>query len=409
MKSMRNMKAAGQRRSFMFFMFLMVSAPATVALALGVLAPGGVAAQAPAALQPVLAELDASVAAEFAKDGVGGMSVGVVSRAGLVWSKHYGYAEAEVKRAPTNDTAYRIGSITKQFTALALLVLVQDGTVRLTDPLEKYVPEVKAVKGAQAGTPPITLLQVATMHSGLAREPGCAEHSVGPVAIWTKKVVDCLPATSYANEPGTTYLYSNIGYASLGLAIERAAGKPFTAVVTERIVRPLGMTRTVFEPTGDTRRDLAHGYQRPRDGGAASRAAADRELDGRGYRVPNGALFSTIHDLTRFVAWELGEGPAAILKKETQDANYARVFASGPANPESPALTSGYGVGFQVTRRGDLVFLGHGGSTAGYHASAMVHRPSKLGVIVLRNCDSCPVDAGPTAVRFLERLVAAGR
>jgi CubicO group peptidase (beta-lactamase class C family) len=225
------------------------------------------------------------------------------------------------------------------------------------------------------------------------------------VANWTKKVIDCLPQTTYANEPGTTYLYSNIGYASLGLAIERAAGKPFTEFVTERILEPLGMTRTVWEPTSDTRRDLAHGYQRPRNGGTATRAAADRELEGRGYRVPNGALFSTINDLAKFVAWELGEGPAGILKKETQDANYARVFASGAANPQSPAFASGYGVGFQVSRRGEVVMLGHGGSTAGYHASALVHRPSKLGVVVLRNCDSCPVDAGPVAASTLQRLV----
>ena len=362
----------------------------------------GAGAQAPAAgLQAALAELDTSIAAEFAKDGVGGISIGVISGSKLVWSKHYGYAEAEKKRAPTNDTAYRIGSITKQFTALALLQLVEDGKMRLTDPLEKYVPEVKSIKNTPAGTPPITLLQVATMHAGLAREPGCAQHSVGPLSVWQKKVIDCLPETTYVNEPGTTFLYSNIGYASLGLAIERAAGKPFTAFVTGRILKPLGMTRTGWEPSADLRKDLAHGYQRVRDGaGAATRGAADRELEGRGYRVPNGALFSTVTDLTKFVAWELGEGPAGILRKDTQEANYARIFASGAA------FMSGYGVGFQISRRGDVVMLGHGGSTAGYHASALVNRSSKLGVIALRNCDSCELDAGPTAARVLQRIAA---
>ena len=362
----------------------------------------GAGAQAPASLQTALTELDTSIAAEFAKDGVGGISIGVISGSKLVWSKHYGYAEAEKKRAPTNDTAYRIGSITKQFTALALLQLVEDGKMRLTDPLEKYVPEVKSIRNTPAGTPPITLLQVATMHSGLAREPGCAQHSVGPLSVWQQKVIDCLPGTTYVNEPGTTFLYSNIGYASLGLAIERAAGKPFTTLVTDRILKPLGMTRTGWEPSADLRKDLAHGYQRVRDGGgAATRGAADRELEGRGYRVPNGALFSTVTDLTKFVAWELGEGPAGILKKETQDANYARVFAS------SSTFSAGYGVGFQVSRRGDLVFLGHGGSTAGYHAAALVHRPTKLGVVVLRNCDSCTPDAGPTAARILQRIAGS--
>lgn len=363
--------------------------------------PVAAVGQAPAQLTATLADLDAQLTADFVKDGIGGVSVGVVSGAALVWSKHYGYADMEEREAPTNDTAYRIGSITKQFTALALLQLVEQGKMRITDPLEKYVPEVKQVQKKFEGTPPITLLQVATMHSGLSREPGCANHSVGPVSTWQKIVADCLPATTYANEPGTTYLYSNIGYASLGLAIERAGGQPYVDQVTERILKPLGMTRSAFEPNATIQHDLAHGYQRQND--KPNRTAPDRELEGRGYRVPNGALFSTVNDLSKFVAWELGEGPAAILPKAVQEANYTRAFFS------NAAITSGYGVGFTITRRGDTVMLGHGGSTAGYHSSVMVHRPSKLGVIVLRNCDSCPVDATPVCVRFLERLVAAGK
>ncbi len=351
-------------------------------------------------LDAALREIDTTIAADFAKDGVGGVSFGVVSGTQLVWSKHYGYAETETKRPANNDTDYRVGSITKQFTALAFLQLVEQGTMRLTDPLEQYVPEVRHVKDLPAGTPPITLLQVATMHSGLAREPGCQDHSVGPNSAWQAIVIRCLPQTTYVNEPGTTYLYSNIGYASLGLAIERAGGTPYVEQVAERVLAPLGMSRSAFEATPSVRANLAHGYQRDRNG-SAGRTEGDRELDGRGYRVPNGALFSTVNDMARFVAWELGEGSAGLLKKETQDANYARAFFSGAA------MTAGYGVGFQVSRRGEVVMLGHGGSTAGYHAAALFHRGSKLGVIVLRNCDSCAVDAGPVAAAALERLVKA--
>jgi CubicO group peptidase (beta-lactamase class C family) len=367
-------------------------------------APAGVLSQQAldASLEAALREADATVAAEFAKDGVGGLSLGVVSGRQLVWSRHYGFAETDAKRLPTNDTVYRIGSITKQFTALALLQLVEHGKLRLTDPLEKYVPEIRDAKNPYAASPPVTLLQVVTMHSGLAREPGCDNHSVGPVSAWQKIVIGCLKQTTYAHEPGTAYLYSNIGYASVGLAVERAGGLPFVDQVHERILKPLGMTRSGMILTPAMRTDLAHGYQR-RQNADASRANADRELEGRGYRVPNGALFSTINDLTKFIAWELGEGPDGILKKETQDANYARAFFS------NAAMTSGYGVGFTVTRRGDIVMIGHGGSTAGYHASALVHRPTKLGVIALRSCDNCPVDAGPVATRTLERLVTAIR
>ena len=356
---------------------------------------------APVSQQPsldaTLAELDQLLAAEFAKDGVGGASIGVVVADKLVWTKNYGYADMEAKRVPTSDTVYRIGSITKQFTALALLRQVEAGKMQLTDPLEKYVPEIKALRGRKDGWPAPTLLQVATMMSGIAREPsGCGDHSVGPLSVWKDKVLGCLPTTSYAHEPGTQYLYSNIGYASLGVAIERAGGKPFTDQVIEGVVAPLGMKRTGWEASAALRNDLAHGYVR-RDG-KGDRTGPDRELEGRGYRVPNGNLFSTVNDLARFVMWELGTLEAPVIKRDTQTFNYGRSYS---ANGD---MTSGYGLGFMVTRRGDMVALGHGGSTAGFRASALFHPRSRTGVVVLRNAEGGPFDAGPVALRILQRL-----
>src|SRR4029450_10119792 len=109
--------------------------------------------------------------------------------------------------------------------------------------------------------------------------------------------------------------------ATLGLAIERAGGATYIAQVEERIFKPLGMSRSSFEPTAALRRNLAHGYVKAGAQDRPSRTRPDAELEGRGYRVPNGAIFSTITDLAKFVAWELGEGPA-LIKKETHDANY---------------------------------------------------------------------------------------
>jgi CubicO group peptidase (beta-lactamase class C family) len=367
----------------------------------GVVAPSAHApAQAGAGLNAAIASIDATIAADFAKDGVGGLSIGVVSGKELIWSKHYGYADAEAKRVANNDTAYRVGSITKQFTALALLQLVEKNQMRLSDPLEKYVPEMKQVKSPSAGAPP-TVLQVAMMMSGLAREPECDRPNDGSSAEWQKIVLQCLPQTKYVNEPGTTYVYSNIGYATLGLAIERAGRQPYVDQVRERILVPLGMSRSAMDASATVRANLAHGYQPGEKGGPPSRAAADRGLERRGYRVPNGALFSTVNDLAKFAAWEMGDGPSGILKKETQEANYSRAFFY------QDGMFAGYGVGFQVRWWGPVLMLGHGGSTDGYHSYVLVNRPSHLGVIVLRNCDDCPVDAGPVAAAALEKLVTA--
>lgn len=376
------------------------SVAATACCVALLVARGAEQATAPAArgLDEALRAIETKIGADFAKDGVGGLSIGVVSGNRLVWSKHFGYAESETKRVADNDTDYRIGSITKQFTAVALLQLVEQKKMDLSDPLEKYVPEIRQVQGLPPGAAPITLLQVATMHSGLAREPTCENHSVGPVSGWQQKVISCLPSTTYANPPGTTYLYSNIGYASLGLAIERAGAEPYVDQVTKRIFAPLHMSRSGMEPTAAIRRNLAHGYRR--NGNAVSRETADQELEGRGYRVPNGAIFSTINDLARFVSWELGASSTPLISKEMQTANYARTF---PAD----APTSAYGVGFQQIQRGDVTMQGHGGSTAGYLSSALFHRASGYGVIVFRNCDSCTVAPGPVAASALEAIVKA--
>lgn len=365
-------------------------------LACAIAAPAARQAAVPPDVAAALEQIDAMATETYRAQSVGGLTIGVVSGSKLVWTKSYGFADAEARRAPAADTVYRIGSITKQFTALMLLQLVEQGKVALTDPVEKYVPEVKAIAKFRADTPPITLVQLATMTSGLAREPkGPADHSVGPVSGWSHKVLAALPQTTFQYEPGTQYLYSNIGYATLGLALERAAGTPFTEYVDAHIVKPLGMTATAFELTPAMRTHVARGYSQARDG-KIDWQAAERELEGRGYRVPNGALMSTVTDLAKFVAFELGQG-AGVIKKETQDANYARVYLA------NGSLASGYGVGFQATRRGTLVALGHGGSTAGFRAAAQVDRASHTGVIVLRNSD---LDATSLAFRALEKIAA---
>lgn len=201
---------------------------------------------------------------------------------------------------------------------------------------------------------------------------GCIR-SNGPMAGWEQKVLASVPHARYAYEPGTRYLYSNIGYAMLGIALQRAAGEPFTKYIEKRIIAPLGMTSTTFDPGEALRPRIAKGY----------------------------ALFSTVDDLARFLAFELGDSPAAVLKKETVDAWFDRLYSS------NGRLTGGYGLGVQATRRAALVALGHGGSTAGYRAQALFDRASRFGVVVLRSAEG-KINPQEIALRALE-LIAATR
>ena len=348
-------------------------------------------------LASALEKVEQLAAAEFAKDPRGSLTIGVVSRDRLAWSKSYGEADVERHVAATPDSVYRIWSITKQFTGLMLLQLVERGKVRLTDPVEKYLPEINRLDGRQPGWPAITLLQLATMTSGVGREPkDLPTFLVGPVSTWEQTTVKALERTSYAHEPGTRYLYSNIGYAALGAALSRAAGRPFTDYVRDEILVPLGMSRSAFEPNPAIGPAIAKGYAIRSD--ALDGSAPEREHEGRGYKVPNGALYTTVGDLAKFLSFELGHGPSAVLSTKARDDNYSRVLSA------TGALDSGYGIGFQATRRGANVFIGHGGSVAGYNAAAHIHRPSQTGVIVLRNVGGGPVSVGGLTLRALEIL-----
>ncbi len=358
-------------------------------------------AQLPDDLAGAIAKIGAMTAAELAKDNIGGVTVGVVSGSKLVWTRSYGYSDMEKKTPADQDTVYRIGSITKQFTGLMFLQLVEQGKVSLSDPVEKYFPEINKVQGRLPNAPPITLIQLGTMTSGLDREPAdLPTYLKGPVSDWEKVLISALPHTKYAYEPDTRFFYSNIGYAILGATLSRVAGMTYPQYVQQKIFAPLEMTHSVFEPNAAIRQHLSKGYEVSRDGSIDS-STPQSEHDGRGYKVPNGAMYTTVGDLARFVSFELGESSANLLKKESQTDNYNRV------NSSNGNLSSGYGVGFQLTRRGEHVFLGHGGSVAGYRAEAHVDRESQTGVIILRNVGGGKFDLSGLCFKSLEELAQA--
>ena len=340
----------------------------------------------PPELRALVERLDGQAAAEWGKDRLGGVTVGLVSGGDLVWTKSYGAADMEKKLPATTRTIYRIGSVTKQFTALMLLQLVEAGKVHFSDPVEKYFPEVNKIQGRLPGSPPITLIQLATHTSGLDSEPGdTATYLKGPVGEWEKVLLAALPRTRYVAEPGTLFNYSNVGYAILGAALARAAGQPYVEYVEQRIFKPLGMTDTYFEPDDRMRPRLARGYLS--EDGKLDFETAEREHQGRGYKVPNGAVYSTVGDLARFVAFETGKEASSVLKPESLDESFDRLVTA------NASFQRGYGTGFQVLRAGDAVLYGHTGGVAGYQSQAFFNRKSRMGLIVLWNVVGGPFDA----------------
>jgi CubicO group peptidase (beta-lactamase class C family) len=164
-------------------------------------------------------------APQYARDSIASLTIGVVTRQGLVWTRTYGFADMATRRPAERGSVYRIGSITKMFTGLMLHQLVAAGKVRLSDPAERYYPEIREVQGYSGLTAPITMLQLGTMTSGLAREPKQeGPFWTGPVSRWDSVLHLALSHTEIQYQPGTRFSYSNIGYAILGATLARAAG-----------------------------------------------------------------------------------------------------------------------------------------------------------------------------------------
>jgi CubicO group peptidase (beta-lactamase class C family) len=356
----------------------------------------------PARVLQGLGAVDSLVSAEFAKDSIGSITVGVIAGSHLVWTRSIGFADMKARRLANRNTVYRIGSITKPFTAVMLMQLVAAGRVQLSAPVEQFFPEVQQIASRPKGASPFTFMQLATMTAGLAREPDEAgPFWTGPVSAWEQTLLAALPHTRYTSLPGTEYSYSNIGYAILGAALARIAGQPYTEWQRLHVFRPLGMERTRFELDSTIESDLAVGYQVNGDGSLDDQTAAREARDGRGYKVPNGALFTTVDDLARFVVFELGRGPDSVLARSALDDAFGGFVAS------DPQLQTGYGIGFMAMRRDDYPFpsfLGHSGSVAGYRAAMYFDRAMKLGVVVFRNVVGGKQDPDRLAVDILSML-----
>jgi CubicO group peptidase (beta-lactamase class C family) len=385
------------RRHFVAKLLWAAGAAVSPASAIGQASP----TIAPRQLQVV----DSLVAAELAKDSIGSITVGVIAGSQLAWTRSYGFADMKSRRPADRNTVYRIASVTKPFTAVMLMQLVEAGKLRLSDPVERFLPEVRKIRPAPRGAMPFTFLQLATMTAGLASQPDDeGQFFKGPVAECEKQMLAALPRTSYQTAPGTEYSYSNIGYSILGGALGRAAGQSYLDWQRMKILEPLGMKRTRFDVDSSIARDLAIGYEIRGDGTLDDSTAAKEIREGRGYKVPNGGIFTTVDDLARFVSFELGRGPASVLSRVGLDDAFGGLVAT------NEGLEQGYGLGFMAMRRGDdFFYAGHSGNFVGYQASMWFHRQMQLGVVLFRNVTGGRQEPDRLAVDILETLVSARR
>jgi CubicO group peptidase (beta-lactamase class C family) len=335
--------------------------------------------QAPAAAAP--ANLETSVDQVFAKWGSAtpGCAVGVAVDGKPALAKAYGMADLEHDVKNTPDTIFEAGSVSKQFTAAAVLLLAREGKLSLDDPARKYLPELP-----DYGTP-LTIRHMLHHQSGL-RDWG----SIEGIAGWPRTtreythdhVLDIVSRQKALNfKPGTQYSYSNTGFNLATIIVARVSGVPFADFTTERIFKPLGMTHTSWRD--DHTRIVK------------SRAMAySSERDGFHTEMPfenvhgNGGLLTTVGDLLK---WNENfekpvVGDAALVAQQQVPGKF------------SDGHEGSYAFGLMVGNYRGVLKVDHSGSTAGYRAHLSHFPDAHTSVAVLCNVSSGNATASANAV-----------
>lgn len=312
---------------------------------------------------------------ELGDAGVGGVCARYLELDQREWTGSWGTFSRDSSEPPTAATVFRAASVTKMFTGLMLLQLAERGRLRLSDPLEDYVPEFGAVRRPNERARP-TLVQLATMTAGLPPEvPSPGVNRELPPADFERCVLAVIPQISVVAEPGIRFAYSNLSYALLGLACSRAARAAYHDYVVREILQPLGMNRSGFGPTLGAVDALAPGYDLT--DGEIDSATPEKEHLGRGYGLPAGGLYSTVHDLALVARF-------CLLGNERVLTNASRELAYDGAVAADRDLNFGEGLGFAALRdlQGRHAATGHFGIVSGYKCGLVFNREAKRALVL---------------------------
>src|SRR6185503_10418325 len=313
--------------------------------------------------------LERLVATAQSEQRIPSVSAAVFRDGDVLWRAALGSADVERGEDATPAHAYRIGSITKTFTAVCILQLRDAMVLRLDDPLRTHIPEA----------PPGPTVADALSHlSGFQREP--------PGEIWEtmipptrEELLGGLEDAERVLRPGEAWHYSNLAFGLLGEVVARRTEGEYEPALRARVLEPLGLARTGFEPQPPS----ATGYFVDP---YSDRVTVEPDPDVKGPVAAMGWLWSTVDDLARWADF-LATGHDGVLARETLDEMARARTMADPA-----AWTLGWGLGLELYRRGERVFAGHGGAMPGFLAGVCIHRPERTGAAVLCNTSA---GAGP--------------
>jgi len=322
-------------------------------------------------------------------EGFGFSGAALVAKDGrvLVETAH-GLADRKSKTPVRADTIFDIGSVTKQFTAAAILLLESDGKLRVTDPLAKYL------KGVPADKAGITIHHLLTHTSGLAMGFGGDYEKVSREAVVSRAM-----ASELQSPPGQRHAYSNAGYSLLAAVVEVASGQSFETFLRERLFRPAGMSTSGYFFTGRDEGRLARGYEGGEDWGIGAEKAAATGGDFWNL-LGNGGVHSTVGDMYKWMdALQKGK----VLSKEARE-KFFRPHVLVSADYRKSGSPLYYAYGWYVWKRPGKTLIFHLGGNGVFNAAVRYHLDERAVVIYASNTSEFHDPSYP--VPAIERMLA---
>lgn len=342
----------------------------------------------------LLAEIDAASAAFAEQERIPGLALGIVRDGRLAHATTVGLADREAGRHVEVGTAFRIASMTKNMTALAILSLRDRGWLQLDAPLAHYVPQFAAVKPATRDSAPVTVRHLLTHTAGFVTDDPWGDRVLGlsPAELDTVITTGHL----FARPPGLAFEYSNLGYALLGRVLTNVSGEPYQAYMRRTFLEPLGMAHTTFDaPAAASRGDYAFGYRLDGETWSRERIEPDGEVGAMG------GLATTVPDYARYVSFLLSawpardapeSGPARRSSVREMVLWHAPPFVPDSATGARAGQPSAYGYG--LTHSTDALLgmrIHHAGGLPGYGSHVLMLPERGWGVFAFGNRTYAPM------------------
>jgi CubicO group peptidase (beta-lactamase class C family)/D-alanyl-D-alanine dipeptidase len=341
---------------------------------------------------PLANTLESLIRQEMADKDLPAFSIALVDGNEVVWAQGFGFQDPEHRIPATAHTVYRVGSVSKLFTDIGIMQMVEAGKINLDTPVSQYIPDFHP----QNPFPnPITLRELMSHRSGLLREPPVGNY-FDPTEPTLEATIRSMNSTELVYAPGTHLKYSNAGIAVVGYTLQELNHQSFAEYLKQAVLAPLGMHESSFAPEPDLTRNLAKAYMWTYDGLKFPAPTFELGL------APAGCMYSTVTDLAQFlmVLFDRGRGPKAqVLKRETLELMWTPQFAK-------PEQKRGYGLGFAVSELDGHRVIGHGGAIYGFATEVVGLPEDKLGVVTVTTMDAANVVTNAVARHALQLMLA---